>query len=168
VVSIIVWHHTFSDMGVHTIEYDVVSSYWKRMYFIVLEWGMPTITSFDRYIVSRNKYEGRCLYLDCLVPCIADLVKEHYRNRWLCRVRQSLCRERNFAECGSRQSSLCRVLDKKHSVKSPALSKDPDSGSGHTLCWDRAICSHPTDILGNVYVWGFNLNSTTHRALNFG
>jgi hypothetical protein len=34
-----------------------------------------------------------------------------------------------FAECGSRQRSLCRVPDKKYSTKPPALGKDPDSGS---------------------------------------
>jgi hypothetical protein len=34
-----------------------------------------------------------------------------------------------FAEGDTRQSSLCRVPDKKHSTKTPALGKDPDSGS---------------------------------------
>jgi hypothetical protein len=38
-------------------------------------------------------------------------------------------RMQDFAECGSWQISLCRVPDKIHLVKSPALDKDPDSGS---------------------------------------
>jgi hypothetical protein len=38
-------------------------------------------------------------------------------------------REPDFAECGSRQSLLCRVPDKRHSAKSPTLGKVPDSGS---------------------------------------
>jgi hypothetical protein len=39
---------------------------------------------------------------------------------------------RGFAECflfGTRQSLLCRMPEKKHSVKPPALSKEADSGS---------------------------------------
>jgi hypothetical protein len=57
----------------------------------------------------------------------------------LCRVLSSaecpalgkgaLCREPDFTECGSRQSLLCRVPDKRHSAKNPTLGKDSDSGS---------------------------------------
>jgi hypothetical protein len=38
-------------------------------------------------------------------------------------------RDRDFAECGSRQRLLCRVPKKKHSAKSLALDKGPDSDS---------------------------------------
>jgi hypothetical protein len=38
-------------------------------------------------------------------------------------------REQDFAECGTRQISLYRVSDKKHSAKLRALGKEPDSGS---------------------------------------
>jgi hypothetical protein len=34
-----------------------------------------------------------------------------------------------FAECGARQRRLCRVPDKKHSAKTLALGKEPNSGS---------------------------------------
>jgi hypothetical protein len=52
----------------------------------------------------------------------------------LCRVsctryKQALYRAQDFAECGARQSLICRVPDKKHLAKPPALGKDPDSGS---------------------------------------
>jgi hypothetical protein len=33
------------------------------------------------------------------------------------------------AECGTRQSRICRVPDKKHSAKPPALGKGANSGS---------------------------------------
>jgi hypothetical protein len=42
----------------------------------------------------------------------------------------ALCREPKFTECGTRQSLLCRVPDKKYSAKPPALGKACDSGSG--------------------------------------
>jgi hypothetical protein len=35
-----------------------------------------------------------------------------------------------FTECGTRQSLLCRVPDKRHSAKMPTLGKASDSGSG--------------------------------------
>jgi hypothetical protein len=38
-------------------------------------------------------------------------------------------REPYFAECGYRQSLLCRVPDKRHSTKSPTLGKASDSDS---------------------------------------
>jgi hypothetical protein len=41
----------------------------------------------------------------------------------------ALCREPDFTECGSRQSLLCRVPDKRHSANNPTLGKDSDSGS---------------------------------------
>jgi hypothetical protein len=44
--------------------------------------------------------------------------------------KQALYRAQDFVECGSRQSPICRVPDKKHSVKPPALDNGPDSGSG--------------------------------------
>jgi hypothetical protein len=37
--------------------------------------------------------------------------------------------EPNFTECGSRQSLLCQVPDKRHSAKRPTLGKASDSGS---------------------------------------
>jgi hypothetical protein len=42
-----------------------------------------------------------------------------------------------FAECGSGQSHLCRVPEKRHSAKRPALGKGSDSGSERflTLGW---------------------------------
>jgi hypothetical protein len=43
--------------------------------------------------------------------------------------KEALCREPNFTECGSRQSLLCRVPDKRHSAKRPTLGKTSDSGS---------------------------------------
>jgi hypothetical protein len=43
--------------------------------------------------------------------------------------KQALYRAQDFAECGARQSLLCRVPDKKHSAKPPALGKEPNSGS---------------------------------------
>jgi hypothetical protein len=45
--------------------------------------------------------------------------------------KESLCREPDFTECGSRQSLLCRVPDKRHSAKNPTLGKDSDSGSAY-------------------------------------
>jgi hypothetical protein len=44
-----------------------------------------------------------------------------------------LCREPKFTERGTRQSLLCRVPDKKHSAKPPALGKEPNSGSAVRL-----------------------------------
>jgi hypothetical protein len=44
--------------------------------------------------------------------------------------KQDLYRAQDSAECGPRQSRLCRVPDKKHSAKPPALGKEPNSGSG--------------------------------------
>jgi hypothetical protein len=41
----------------------------------------------------------------------------------------ALYRAQDFAECGARQSLLCRVPNKKHSAKPPALGKGADSGS---------------------------------------
>jgi hypothetical protein len=51
----------------------------------------------------------------------------HTRQKCLCRVvscaecpalgKEARCREPNFTECGSRQSLLCRVPDKRHSAK---------------------------------------------------
>jgi hypothetical protein len=41
----------------------------------------------------------------------------------------ALYRAQDFAECGARQNLLCRVPDKRHSAKPPALGKGPDSGS---------------------------------------
>jgi hypothetical protein len=43
--------------------------------------------------------------------------------------KQSIYRAQDSAEGGTRQSRLCRVPDKKHSAKPPALGKGPDSGS---------------------------------------
>jgi hypothetical protein len=45
-------------------------------------------------------------------------------------------REPSFTECGSRQSRLCRVPEKKHSAKCPALGKGSDSGSG---CFNAVV-----------------------------
>jgi hypothetical protein len=45
--------------------------------------------------------------------------------------KEPLCREASFTECGTRQSLLCRVPDKKHSAKIATLGKDLDSGSAH-------------------------------------
>jgi hypothetical protein len=41
----------------------------------------------------------------------------------------ALCRAPNFTECGTRQSLLCRVPDKRHSAKNTTLGKACDSGS---------------------------------------
>jgi hypothetical protein len=44
--------------------------------------------------------------------------------------KRALYRAVDFAECGSQQSLLlCRVPDKKHLAKTPALGIGPDSGS---------------------------------------
>jgi hypothetical protein len=43
--------------------------------------------------------------------------------------KQALYRAQDFVECGARQSLICRVPDKKHSAKPPALGEGPDSGS---------------------------------------
>ena len=61
------------------------------------------------------------------------------RQTWICRVwtctecptlgKDARYREPSFAECGSRQSRLCRVPEKRHSAKRPALGKGSDSGS---------------------------------------
>jgi hypothetical protein len=61
------------------------------------------------------------------------------RQTCLCRVgsyvecpalgKEARCREPNFTECGSQQSLLCRVPDKRHSAKRPTLGKASDSGS---------------------------------------
>ena len=39
------------------------------------------------------------------------------------------CRASNFTECGTRQTLLCRVPNKRHSAKRPTLGKASDSGS---------------------------------------
>jgi hypothetical protein len=44
-------------------------------------------------------------------------------------VNEALCREHNITECGTRQSFLCRVTDKRHSAKNTTLGKTSDSGS---------------------------------------
>jgi hypothetical protein len=52
--------------------------------------------------------------------------------------KEARCREPNFTECGSRQSLLCRVPDKRHSAKKSTLGKASDSGSGygyHITCF---------------------------------
>jgi hypothetical protein len=61
------------------------------------------------------------------------------RQTCLCRVpsyaeysaldKGALCREPNFTECGTRQSLLCRVPDKRLSAKNITLGKACDSGS---------------------------------------
>jgi hypothetical protein len=43
--------------------------------------------------------------------------------------KRCLCREYYFAECGTRQSRLCRMQDKMYSTKNRALNKDPDNGN---------------------------------------
>jgi hypothetical protein len=45
----------------------------------------------------------------------------------------ALCREPNFAECGTRQIFLCRVPDKRHSAKNATLGKACDSGSDQRM-----------------------------------
>jgi hypothetical protein len=67
------------------------------------------------------------------------------RQTCLCRVlsyaecpalgKGSLCREPDFTECGSRQSLLCWVPDKRHSAKNPTLGKASDSGSVSQYYW---------------------------------
>jgi hypothetical protein len=47
--------------------------------------------------------------------------------------KEARCREPNFTECGSRQSQLCRVPDKRHSTKRPTLGKASDSGSASSI-----------------------------------
>jgi hypothetical protein len=78
------------------------------------------------------------------------------RQTCLCRVRScvecpalgkgALCREPNFTECGTRQSLICRVPDKRHSTKNPTLGKASDSGSDTSLStivafiWPASAC----------------------------
>jgi hypothetical protein len=50
--------------------------------------------------------------------------------------KEARCREPSFTECGSRQSLLCRVPDKRHSAKRPTLGKASDSGSVEWV-WNR-------------------------------
>jgi hypothetical protein len=45
----------------------------------------------------------------------------------------ALCRASNVTECGTRQTLLYRVPDKRHSAKRPTLGKASDSGSGYAL-----------------------------------
>jgi hypothetical protein len=47
--------------------------------------------------------------------------------------KRSRYRECDFAECGTRQTILCWVLNKKHSAKRRTLGKELDSGSVDTL-----------------------------------
>jgi hypothetical protein len=53
------------------------------------------------------------------------------------------CREYSFTECGTRQSLLCRVPDKRHSAKISTLGKALDSGSEG---WDETASG---TVLGN-------------------
>jgi hypothetical protein len=53
--------------------------------------------------------------------------------------KEALCREPNFTECGTRQSLLCRVPDKRHSAKRPTLGKASDSGSAWWI-WISIRC----------------------------
>jgi hypothetical protein len=73
-------------------------------------------------------------------------------------------REPYFAECGSRQSPLCRVPDKKHSAKTPTLGKGPDSGSGHFAeCFLSDTRQSPA--LGNDHVYReLTLGTGKHSA----
>jgi hypothetical protein len=73
------------------------------------------------------------------------------RQRSLCRVlgcaecptlgKLALYRAQDVAECGTRQSRICRVPDKKHSAKPPALGKGANSGSDRILGRHRVTCS---------------------------
>jgi hypothetical protein len=59
--------------------------------------------------------------------------------------KRSRYREKDFAECGTRQKLLCRVLDKKHTAKRRALGKEPDSGS---VCCSIVFSSHSHVLVG--------------------
>jgi hypothetical protein len=84
------------------------------------------------------------------------------RQNSLCRVlgcadcptlgKPALDRAPDSAECGARQSRLCRVPDKKHSAKPPALDKDPDSGSDVPLV--LGLTSNTPNFSSS---WWFNL-----------
>jgi hypothetical protein len=59
----------------------------------------------------------------------------------------SLCREPIVAECGTRQSFLCRVPDKRHSTKNATLGKACDSGSDGYI----NICDKDTGTFGSSH-----------------
>jgi hypothetical protein len=65
-------------------------------------------------------------------------------------------REPSFAECGSRQSRLCRVPEKRHSAKRPALGKGSDSGSDTQakLIYETFAEFNPHDALVSVLIAG--------------
>jgi hypothetical protein len=77
------------------------------------------------------------------------------RQTSLCRVstnaecpalgKEPRCREPSFTECGTRQSLLCRVPDKRHSAKIATLGKALDSGSvwlelNMWVLWNKSTC----------------------------
>jgi hypothetical protein len=71
---------------------------------------------------------GKAVFAECLaVPSVLYSVNKLFTER---RTLPSAALSKVFfAECGARQSLLCRVPDKNHSAKPPALGKGPNSGS---------------------------------------
>jgi hypothetical protein len=54
-------------------------------------------------------------------------------------VKRLVAESLTFTECGSRQSLLCRVPDKRHSAKRPTLGKASDSGSAPSRSLDIIV-----------------------------
>jgi hypothetical protein len=64
----------------------------------------------------------------------------------------ALCREPNFTECGTQQSLLCRVPDKRHSAKNTTLGKAYDSGSvGNSIITRPNIAILDEDVAAGTY-----------------
>jgi hypothetical protein len=64
------------------------------------------------------------------------------------------CRESSFTECGTRQSLLCRVPDKRHSAKIATLGKALDSGSdAYNNLWSYRLIILELPSIHNLMFW---------------
>jgi hypothetical protein len=71
---------------------------------------------------------GKAIFAECFaVPSVLHSVNKLFTERRT--LPSAALGKVFFAECRARQSFLCRVPNKKHSAKPPALGKGPDSGS---------------------------------------
>jgi hypothetical protein len=102
---------------------------------------------------------GRPLTAVCRAPSLPCLCRV-----WSCAEcpalgKEARYRDPNFAECGSRQSLLCWVPDKRHSAKNPTLGKALDSSSEWNGVAPYIIC-YCLDWL-YIYIYIYSCGGTT-------
>jgi hypothetical protein len=78
----------------------------------------------------------------------------------------ALYRAQDVAECGTRQSLLCRVPDKKHSAKPPALGKGANSGSECKHAFRKPQCYYTVD--GQSLTRRINVQKQNRQVKNRG